>query len=415
MKTAFRFYSWNGLMKDQIDAIRVKSHSDARKLGPFVSVDKLPLIWVNWSKPNSINRKQTKPYFRHYPKGTQVKKWNYISIEEEQKDKKVNSESEIHKLCRTSLHSYLANLINKREPINWSFLDKSVSNFLISGNFLSEVESVETNYKYKTPFNIEYEFDIALLGRKLSKERIILGAIEIEKTHKFGFLKLLVSKTLGFPLISVNVEDLKISDIDEFWCKKAVSETTNNSDDGLRRNYIYIHNFLYPVYTDIPYGIRKDEKHQFIIFCINEQYDKLYENIRTLRKILDFPDNEILIQPFIINRNEPSSISTSENEGSIAGPEWRNFNDKKYLRITLPVPTKKKGNIYLFHLALARLLNAHYTSLVGYKYCKGVYNHEPKNPIWRPNSSETLIIPKNMSEPINNIIDYFKEFGIIDN
>jgi len=413
MKTAYRLYSWRGLMKDQIDAIRIKSHSDARKLGPFVTEDKLPLIWVNWSKPNSTNRKKTKPYFRHYPKGNLVKKKNYLTIEEEHKEKRDFAESDIHKLCRTSLQSFLTNLIEKGESIIWSFLDKSISNFLISGNFLSEVETVETNYKYKTPFNIEYEFDIALLGRKMSKERIILGAIEIEKTHKFGFLKLLISKTLGFPLISVNVEDLELSDIDDNWCKKTVSETTNNSDDGLRRNYIYIHNFLYPVYTNIPDELRKDEKHQFLIFCITEQYDKLYENIKTIRKLLSFSENEILIQPFIINQNEPTSIKTSENEVSIAGSEWKNFNDKKYLRITLPVPKEKKGNIYLFHLVLARLLNAHYTSLVGYKYCKGINNHEPENPIWRPYSSETLIIPKNMSEPINSIIEYFNEYGII--
>jgi len=329
-------------MKDEIDAINIKSHSDSRKLGPFVTENKLPLVWVNWSKDPNVNGNKRKPYFRNYPESRHTSKNKFYSIEEELNDKIKSSESETHKECRNKLQSYLTSLINEKQSVKWCFLDKTISDFTISGDLLSEVEVVETNYKYKTPYSFDYEFDIALLGRKISKERILLGAIEIEKTHKFGFLKMLISKTLGFPLISINIDGLELEDINDDWCNKSISETTNNSEDGLRRNYVYIHNSLYPVYTNIPSDIRKDKKHQFLVFCYKEKFDRVYDNIKTLRNLLNLSE-EVLIQPVTINPNEQTSISASENEGSLAGHDWKKYNDERYLRITLSVPSGKNG------------------------------------------------------------------------
>lgn len=414
MKTAYRLYSWRGIMKEQINAKDIKSSSDARKLAPFVDKDKHPFLWVNWSK-NKINTgKKTPPYFRQYPTARIKTGKRLINLNDEIEEKKKISESELHKKARTELADYLNKLILEEKDIKWAYSDNRISDFLISGNLLSEVKTIETHYKYKTPFGLEYEFDIALLGKKLNKERLLLGAIEIEHTHSFGFLKLMISKCLGFPMISVNVEDFTPDDIDENWCKNAISETSKNSDDGLRRNYIYLHNSLYPVYTNIPTTLRIDEKHQYVVFCKKDSFDQLVHVLKEYRRLLRIPHTDVLIQPFKINYEDEMSIRTANNEGSIAGADWRDFNDEKYIRITLKVPEEKKGENYLYHLILARILNTHFDTLVGYKYRKGLSNDDEENPIWISDFEEKKIVQKHLSEPVKYLIEHLEENGLID-
>lgn len=414
MESAIIFYSWQGLMTEKIRAIEVKSTADARKLGPFVDDEKRPLLWVNWSKERIITKKKTRPYFRSYPKQTILKRQVFQSLDEVIKERQSFSESDIHKKARLLIKEILESYIANGEQINWAYKDPKVSDFSLTGNLLSEVEKVETNYPYHTPFGKDYNFDIVLLGKKLNKERVLLGAIEIEKTHRFDLLKLLISKSLGFPLVSINVEDLKFEDIDLEWAKAAISETKENSIDGLRRNYIYIHNSLYPVFLNIPYEIRNDLKHQFIIFCNDENIEKLTGNIKTWKKILSLSDNEVLIQPVRINYQDTASVNNAENEGSIAGFDWREYNRNRYIRLTLDVPKLKSNSIYLFHICLARLLNTHFETLVGYKYKRGLFNETRKDQVWTDSDSSSKVAQKNMSEPIKIIIDHLQEFGIID-
>jgi len=66
MKTAYRLYSWRGILKEQINAKDIKSPADARKLSPFVDKDKYPFLWVNWSKPKINTGKKTLSYFRKH-------------------------------------------------------------------------------------------------------------------------------------------------------------------------------------------------------------------------------------------------------------------------------------------------------------------------------------------------------------
>lgn len=414
MDTAYIFYSWSGLMTEKIRAIEIKSTSDARKNGPFVDDEKRPLLWVNWSKERIITKKKTRPYFRSYPQKTILKRNVFQSLEEVIQERRTFSESDIHKKARFIIKEVLENYIIKREQINWAYKDPKVSDFSLTGNLLSEVERIETNYPYHTPFGKDYNFDIVLLGKKLNKERVLLGAIEIEKTHKFDLLKLLISKSLGFPLVSINVEDLKNEDIDIEWAKAAISETKENSIDGLRRNYIYIHNSLYPVFLNIPDHIRNDSKHQFIVFCDDEKIEKLTGNIKTLKKILSLTDNEVLIQPVRINYQDIASVNNAENEGSIAGFDWKEYDSKRYIRITIEVPKSKSNNNYLFHLCLARLLNTHYETLVGYKYKRGLSNETRNDQVWIDSDSGSRVVQKNMSEPIKLIIEHLQGFGIID-
>lgn len=413
MKTAYRLYSWRGIMKDFINAKDIKSPSDARKLAPFVDKDKHPLLWVNWSKPKSNTGKKTPPYFRGYPRGRISSRKYFKTVKEEIEENVKQSESDIHKKARKLLTEYLSKLIEDNKELKWAYSDDRISDFPITGNLLSEVEAVETHYKYKTPFGLKYEFDIALLGKKLNKERLILGVIEIEKTHNFGFLKLLISKCLGFPLISINIEGEKIEDIDETWCKNSLTETKKNSADGLRRNYIYLHNSLYPVYTDLPKKLRTDNKHQYLVFCKKDKFDRLIDILKRYRNLLDIDHTDVLIQPCTINYSDEMSIKTAANEGSIAGSDWKHFNDEKYIRITLKVPTAKSGNIYLFHLLIARLFNSHFETLVGYKYRKSIHNEDFENPIWMSDFNQKKLIQKHLSEPVSYLLEHLEETGLI--
>lgn len=412
MEIAYRLYSWKGLFTKRVDATKIKSPSDARKLGPFVDENKFPLTWVNWSKPKITTGKKSHPYFRHYP-GGRIKGKKYKSIDEEVNESRKFSESEIHKKARKIIADYLNELIQKEKGLEWSFKDKEVSDFSLTGNLLSEVQDVVTPFKYTTPFGVEYEFDIALLGKSL-KTPLILGAIEIEKTHKFGFLKLLVSKSLGFPLISINMEDYTLEEIDREWCDRILTETTNSSNDGLRRNYIYIHNALYPTYVNVPDEIRRDSKHQFLIFCKENQFEKLNKALKDYKKHLNISDADLTIQTFRVNKAERSSLRTIENEGSIAGSDWRQFNEEKYIRVVSKVPKGKAGDLYLFHLIMARLNNAYFETLVGYKFRQGIRNDNKEEPFWLSDNDEFQIIPKHLSEPITYIIDHLAEHGLID-
>jgi len=418
MELATRLYSFSGLLKEQIYASNIKSPSDARKLGPFVDTDKFPVTWVNWSKPRVGTFKKTPPYFRHYPQGRIKKERLKIILDEEIKERQTFRESKVHNQAKIALANYLTQELQCNSKIEWAYKDNRISEYSLTGDLLSEVVDIKTEYYYRTPFDTEYKFDIVLLGKKLNKGPIILGAIEIEKENKFGLLKCLLCKSLGFPLISINIENLQISDIDEKWCKEAIRETTESSEDSLRRNYIYIHNFLYPVFINLPQSIRNDTKHQYIVFVAEEKFDSLYKHLEGYKKLLGFVDNKsIHIHKVCINEKEPSSLTMFKNEGSIAGSDWKDYNPSKYIRITLDVPTIKKGNIYLYHLVISRLLNSHYQTLTGYKYAKGLINKSIEEPVWSKielSKKSKRIIPKQMSEPIKPMLDLLQMHGMLD-
>jgi hypothetical protein len=412
-------------MKEEIEATQIKSTADARKLAPFVDENKIPYIWVNWSRPHEITGKKTRPHFRKYPLKSRNKNASKILLKSEIEEKKQKSESLIHKKSRLMLTEFLQSQVNNGKELIWAFKDERVSNFPITGNLLSMVTKVETHYKYKTPFDFEYEFDIALIGEYASGQSFPLGAIELEYTHKFGISKLLITKCLGFPLLSIDISNYSIDDINLDWCKKVINETTKSSEDSLRRNYVYIHNSLYPVYVNLPRHYREEPiqtdlgfeerthqktnslKHQYVVFCKEEQHEKFHHTIRRYKEILGLSDKDVLIQPNKINYDNEQSLKAARNEGSIAGHNWADFNSHRYFRIIMKVPTKKTGDLYLFHLILARLCNAHFETLSGYKYKKGISNRNIDNEFWY--SNEVKLIQKQISEPVKYILEYIDE------
>lgn len=411
MDTAIKLCSRLGHLTEEIRAINIRSYADSRQKGPFVDVHGKPVYWKGWSKRKTSRGKYKRPHFSKYPYG-EVKK---AQVDLEGVKKSNGGESKVHKKARIELAKYIESEMLSGQEITWAFKDPEISDFSFTGNLLEQVVEVKTNYRYTIKeFGLSFEYDIALLGPQVSSEPIILGGIELEKTHRFEQLKLLASRCLSFPLISINIEDLKEDDIDEEWCRKSIRETKNSSDDERRRNFVYLHSMLIPFYLDIPSSYRPDKKHCIIIFCRPERLRKLFRYLNEYKKLLEFNGQDIIhIDKPVLKELEPTSVSGFENEGSIAGVQWREYNEREYIRVTMSVIDKKKEKLLFFSHILARLVNTYADAIVGYKYSKGIKNPNHDEQFW---TSETGInvCPKTISQPLFPILEFYNQFGILD-
>ena len=305
-------------------------------------------------------------------------------------------------------------MINKGQPLPWCFKDADASEFPLSGNLLADVDQAERELPMKTPFGEkEYRFDVGLLGATILTKPQVLGAIEFELSSHVGVWKTALCKAVGFPLITVNLEGFSVHDITEDWCFRILTETTQTSDDGQRRNYFFLHTMLYPVYLDIPKSLRAEDRHRFVVFATDVDLKHLTDILKRLQLALGIPKGVLLIQPHP-NRNAQTQ-KQMEHEGSMAGHDWRNYNDHFYLRISLDVPILKAGPLYRLHLALAHLLNCKFDCLVGYKYQSTVFNSGENQdiPVWMHREwardgtwSDHKVAPKYLSQPLRPIRQY---------
>lgn len=407
MNEALRVYSWNGVLVDKVDATDIKSRADARKLGPFADSERRRVTWVRWSQIVKTGRWR-RAHFRHLPKhNTETNIRKELGQEFERRES-AKAESPEHFNAKEYLAGYLRDLLAAGRSLKWAFVDKRVSGFPLAGDLLSEVIDVKTEYPIHTPFGKDYKLDIALLGPTIAKKPIVLGGIEIEFTHEFEMSRCLVCKALGFPLFCIDISESATQAMSQSWLESALIETTTSSGDQRRRNYIYIHDALYPVYMDIPNSIAKDQRHQYIVFVRDNEFERLHDLLIKLKQALGIVGNEVLIQP-VPCKNE-QMLSMLQNEGSIAGHDWANYNQSKYIRVSLDRPVQKSGVIYKYHLAMASILNAYFETLVGYKFRSGLYNQEPEEPIWHVwlpdngTAKKTPLIQKHVSEPLGSII-----------
>lgn len=407
MNEALRVYSWSGILTDAVEATEIKSRADARKLGPFADFDRRRVTWVRWSQIAKTGRWR-RAHFRHLPKpGLASDTRRELSREFERREAS-KAESSEHLRAKEHLAEYLRSLLTAGRSLRWAFIDKRVSNFPLTGDLLSDVVEVETEYSIHTPFGKDYKLDIALLGPTIARRPIVLGGIEIEFTHEFEMSRCLVCKALGFPLFCIDISEPAAEASSPRWLESALIETTTTSGDQRRRNYIYIHDTLYPVYMDIPDTIANEQRHQYIVFVREDEFEYLLSLLIKLKEALGIDGNQVLIQP-VPCKNE-QMLSMFRNEGSIAGHDWANYNQTRYIRVSLDRPVQKSGVIYKYHLAMAAILNAHFETLVGYKYRAGLHNEEPREPIWHvwiPDNGiakKTPLIQKHVSEPLGSII-----------
>lgn len=390
-----------------VEATEIKSRADARKLGPFADSERRRVTWVKWSQIAKTGRWR-RAHFRHLPKrNTESDVRKELSREFERREF-AKAESLEHSSAKEHLAEYLRGLLAASRSLRWAFVDKRVSGFALTGDLLSDVIEVKTEYPIHTPFGKDYKLDIALLGPTIAKKPIVLGGIEIEFTHEFEMSRCLVCKALGFPLFCIDISESPTPVASPRWLESALIETTTSSEDQRRRNYIYIHDALYPVYMDIPVSIDKEQRHQYVIFVRENEFDRLLSLLIKLKQALGIEGNGVLIQP--VHCKNEQMLSMLQNEGSIAGHDWANYNQTSYIRVSLDRPVQKSGNIYKFHLAMAAILNAYFETLVGYKYQLGKCNDEPAEPIWHVwvpdngNAKKTPLIQKHLSEPLGSIL-----------
>jgi hypothetical protein len=273
MLEAIRWYSWKGHCTETIDAFSVKSQSAAQTLGPFVDENQKPVLWVGWGCRQ--DGKKIPPYFRHWPRGGIGRRWfpEYKSVVEKATAEK--GESRVHHKAK-AVCATLTRLIAEGRPLPWCFKDSDLSSFTVSGNLLADVVRVEEEFPLRTPFDRQsYRFDVGLLGTKILKNPQLLGAIEFELSNKMGIWKTAICKALGFPLVTVNLDGVSEAEITEDWCFRMLTETTMSSDDGQRRNYIFVHTMLYPIYLDLSEKIRPEGRHRFVVFASNDELQKL--------------------------------------------------------------------------------------------------------------------------------------------
>ena len=407
MDEALRVYSWRGILTESTKATDVKSRADARKMGPFADFQRRRVSWVRWTQLEKTGRWR-RAHFRHLPRPSALSKVRSdVCLEIERRDS-AKAESVRHKKVKEHLAKYLKELLAAGRSVNWAFLDKRVSNFSITGDLLADVVDIQTEYPIHTPFGKDYKLDIALLGSNIVKKPIVLGAIEIEFTHEFEMSRCLICKALGFPLVCIDITEPGEEEFSEKWIESTLVETTKTSLDERRRNYIYIHDTLYPVYMNLPSNVDKHHRHQFIVFVDDKQFDSLLNLLNVLKESLGIAGNEVLIQPVPCKNDQMRKML--ENEGSIAGHDWFAYNGWRYIRVTLDRPINKSGLVYKYHLAMASILNSHYETLVGYKYRPGIPNDDPDDPLWQAwvkgeeGVKKVAILPKHVSEPLRSIM-----------
>lgn len=415
MDSAYRVYSPNqGYCKEEVVATNIKSSSHARKLAPFIDENNQLVYWVRWGK-RKVDGKAIRAHFRSYPKNSShsLKKQIHDEISSRHNE---SNESSKHKAAKLAIQAALQALIDSGKHLPWSIIDPEISDFPMTGDLLANAVSIEVEHSLKTPFdNQEYRLDIAILGRTIKNHPVVLAGIEIEFTHTFSFSKALICKSLGFPLVSLNITDLKESDITLEWAKKALMETTRNSKDGLRRNYFYIHPLLSTVYLDLPKNPNYESRHQYVIFC--PQQEKLVDFLYELREQLELPDKKVNIH--LVKAKNNQLKTQVENAGELAGEAWSEHNPNGYIQLSIDKPIGKCGDLYLYHLILAKLCNSVFDCLVGYKYETGERHYKGDPPMWqllnfdenRKLVSVKNLAPKRVSEPVRQILSKFESLA----
>lgn len=371
------FSQTSDILSEGISAFDIKSHEDAREKGPFCDSDHQLMYWKNWGKRK--DGKYIKKHFSHYSDRNRPIK-NFIKIIDEQIKDNLERKSETpHKKFQLLLLEIIRQKISEGSRVDWVFKDKDSADFPLKGNLLEHALTAEKEYRIHPPFANYYDLDIAIIGKDQQGNDIVLAGIEIEYSHKAELLKTLLCKSLGFPLLTINIFEIETESITEELCLKMLTETTISSGDKRRRNYIYLHPLLYPVFLSeyMEWSRKINEKHQYIIFPKIDDVDRLNKDINSLIANYDL-SNDVHCAPVRLNPDNQGSVTQFKNETSLFTNYIDKYSENCFLRLQASRPVESKGALYKFHIALSQLLALDYDCLVSYKYKKGQgnWNHE---------------------------------------
>lgn len=357
--------------------------------------------------------RKVRPHFRHWSREGTGRKMFPTFGEALARREATRSESPRHRKAKRVCAEALTELIKNGSRLPWAFRNPEISDFPMTGDLLSGVSEVREEYSIDTPFGEKYRFDVALVASGGSfKKPVILGAIEFEFESRLSIWKTAVCKAAGIPIVSIDLDEVGEEMITREWIVRTLLETAASSEDGRRRNFIFVHSMLYPVFLDVPAKLRLGpDRHQYVVFAPNETLGQLKTRIEQLRERLGLREQEALVQP---NRaTSEQARRMMRHEGSMAGHDWAKYNPDRYLRISLDVPRRKQGALYLFHAVLARLLCSA-DCLVGYKFEMGANNWDSEEPMWKVKKwneqkgveKEFKIAPKHLSQPLRPLLRF---------
>ncbi|WP_338846652.1 hypothetical protein V8J88_23200 [Massilia sp. W12] len=415
MDEAIIVFSRKGIFKTTVAARDIRSREHARKLWPMVAPDSKSqmVTWVSPSFENGQLRRRSHFRLLHTQRIYNPK----AHFDDEETNRwRVAQESPEHRFAKELIATELSRRLNAGLAMPWAFKDESASDYPLEGNLLLGANQVVTEYPLETPFGSKFRLDVAVLGAPVKDEPMVLGGVEIELGHVFDGRKALIGKSLGFPLISIDISEMAMAELTPSWAQKVLTATTKNHEQGRRQTYFYLHDLLYPLYAQLPEFLDKEKRHQFLVFASDEALNKLVRWINLLAETLKYPKGTVAAA--IVNGKSEQSRKMLERAGEVVGPDWRDYNDQRCLRLTLPRPKGPADlQAHRFHLTMARILMSHTDALVGYKYCNGVDNDDPEEDVWvarRWISEQQIysthrVLPKRLAEPINRLIKVISE------
>ncbi|QBB69336.1 hypothetical protein ELE36_02515 [Pseudolysobacter antarcticus] len=410
MREAIVVLSRKGFRATKVTAKEVRSREHARKLWPLVAPNAIHKM-VTWVSPSFDENSKLvrRSHFRLMPhKSYDLKA---VFDEEESSRQRAAAESQKHRQAKDYIAAELMRRLAAGLALPWSFKDPDASDYPLSGNLLLGADCVVTEHPLNTPFGSRFRLDVAVLGPPIEKAPMVLGAVEIELGHAFDGRKALIGKSLGFPLISIDITEMTLEQITPEWAQGALTATTRSHEEGRRQTYVYLHDLMYPLYAQLPRFLDREQRHQYLVFTDDITIRKIMKWLKRLATTLGYAKDVISVS--IVNAKSEQSRKVLAHAGEVVGSEWEQFNNRQCLRITLPRP---KGPTDLqshrFHMTMARLLLSHAEALVGYQYCNGVGNHCPEEDVWTVrliNEEKTefithRILPKRLAEPINRLM-----------
>lgn len=410
MDEAVVVFSRKGLFQTRITAREVRSREHARKLWPLVAPGAIQQM-VTWVSPSFENGKLSRrSHFRQLPAESTYDLKVQFEEEETKRQRAVNESLE-HRRAKELIAAELARRLAAGLAMPWAFKDADASDYPLEGNLLLGADQVVIEHPLDTPFGSRFRLDIAVLGPPIQAEPMVLGGVEIELGHAFDGRKALIGKSLGFALISIDITEMTMDDINAQWAEQALTATTRNHEQGRRQTYVYLHDLLYPLYAQLPTFLDSEQRHQYLVFSDDATLRRLVSWMNLLARTLDYPTGAIAVA--IVNGKSEQSRKMLERAGQVVGPDWEQFNNHQCLRLTVPRPKGPADlQAHRFHMTMARLLLSHADALVGYKYRNGVDNNHPEDDVWVAHRwiadqkihTQHRVLPKRLAEPINRLM-----------
>lgn len=391
MKDAVRIYSWRGVLTEKVSARSVTSRERARQLGPFADPSgKRNVLWRSPSFDAESKRLKRRSCFAHYPTSSSprtVEDERAHIAREVESERREKSESARHRKAQAAVIAAISDRLMQGLAIPWSYKDPQLA-FPFSGNLIADAVGVEPNYRVELPSGEVFYLDVAILGPCISTKPIVLGGVEIEFRHEFSNAKCLLLRSLGFPLFSIDVTEEEDENLNVDWAIRALQETSWNSEDERRRNFVYLNDALAPLFVNTASAGRRVDLHKYLVFARDEDLERLRKwlnHAATKLGLANSAENCVFTR---YNARSPQSRVIVENAGAVAGEGWRELNSKSFLHVQIQAPRILRGPLYQLHLLVARLVCSEIEALVGYRddYC----SDGPDDAIWslypHPNS-----------------------------